>query len=122
VKLNRREIDGVVILELEGKVLGGEDSEPLRRAFEEALQEPRPRILLNLAGVGWLNSAGLGVLLSGYLRVRDAGGEMKFLNVQERVRGILITTKLVRVLEVFNNEEKALASFTGKGTEPAERT
>lgn len=120
MKLDRREIRGVVVLDLEGKILGGEDSEPLRREIDRALKERTPRLLLNLAEVPWLNSSGLGVLLAGYLRIREQGGEVKFLGVQERVKGILITTKLVHVLEVFDDEQEAIDSFARNGTTVSE--
>jgi len=114
LKLNRREREGIVILDLEGKILGGEDAEPLRAEIERVADGGCCRLLLNLAGVPWLNSSGLGVLLSGYLRLRGNGRAMKLLNVQERVREILTTTKLIHLLEVFDDEEKAIASFTGE--------
>ncbi len=113
MKLERRESGGVVILNLEGKILGGKDSDPLRKELDRLVEAGTPKLILNLEGVPWLNSSGLGVLLSGFLRLREKGSEVKFLNVQERVRGILITTKLVLVLEVFQDEEKAVASFAG---------
>ncbi|MFH1278750.1 MAG: STAS domain-containing protein [Candidatus Eisenbacteria bacterium] len=115
MNLKRREERGVVILDLEGKILGGEDSEALRREFERAIGARTPRVLVNLAEVPWLNSSGLGVLLSGYLRLLEKGGTVKFVNVQERVRGILITTKLVHVLEVFDDEKEAIDSFVPDG-------
>jgi anti-sigma B factor antagonist len=116
--LVRRERGGVVILDLDGKILGGEESEALRREIDRAVREKAPALLLNLSGVPWLNSSGLGILLSGYLRLKEAGGEVKFMRAQERVRGILTTTKLLHVLEVFDDEEKALASFHRRGPEP----
>ncbi|MFH1679753.1 MAG: STAS domain-containing protein [Candidatus Eisenbacteria bacterium] len=117
MKLNRRERDGVVVLDIEGKILGGEESEILRLEFDRAVREKTPALLLNLQGVPWLNSSGLGVLLSGYLRLKGEGGEAKFLHPQERVRGILKTTKLIHVLEVFDDEEKAVRSFNRRGSE-----
>ena len=67
-----------------------------------------------------MNSSGLGILLSGYLRMKENGGAVKFINVQERVMEILVTTKLVHVLEVFDDEEKALTSFASGESWPAE--
>lgn len=118
MKLSRRENRGVVILDLEGKVLGGEESEILRLEIDRAIRERTPALLLNLHGVPWLNSSGLGILLSGYLRLKEQGGEVKFMRAQERVSGILTTTKLLHVLEVFDDEEKAVGSFGGRGQEP----
>jgi anti-sigma B factor antagonist len=113
VKLVRREVGGVVVLDLEGKILGGEESE-----VDRAVRERTPALLLNLSGVPWLNSSGLGILLSGYLRLKENGGDVKFLKAQERVRGILTTTKLVHVLEVFDDEDLAIRSFPRRGSAP----
>jgi anti-sigma B factor antagonist len=121
VKLNRREERGVVIFDMEGKILGGDDSASLRREFEKALREKIPKLILNLKDVPWLNSSGLGVLLSGYVRLKEQGGEVKFMNPGERVHAILVTTKLDQVLEVFDDEEKAIESFTSRGSRPVER-
>ena len=118
MKLVRREVGGVVVLDLEGKILGGEESEALRREIDRAVRERTPALLLNLSGVPWLNSSGLGILLSGYLRLKENGGDVKFLKAQERVRGILTTTKLVHVLEVFDDEDLAIRSFPRRGSAP----
>jgi len=115
LKVSRRERGGVVLLDLEGKVLGGEESDCLREEMERVIRERTPRLILNLSGVPWLNSSGLGILLSGYLRLKEMGGVVKFIGMQERVRGILTTTKLIQVLEVLDDEAEAIASFAGGG-------
>lgn len=111
-----RRARNVVILELSGKILGGTESDCLRERLDEILAAGEDRVLVNLARVPWMNSAGLGILLSGYSRMQDRGGTMAFCGVQERVRGILRTTKLLTVLDIFDDER---AGVEGLGSEGA---
>lgn len=120
--VQRRERDGVIVLDLNGKILGGEDSEDLKSEIDRVVDESLPSVLLDLSGVPWMNSSGLGILLSGFLRLKEKGGVMKFLHVQPRVKEILVTTKLIQVLEVFDDEEEAVRSFPAGGTRSAPRT
>lgn len=111
VGVKTRERDGVVIIDLEGKLMGGADSDPLREEFKRIAERGLKRIIVNLDGVPWMNSSGLGVLLAAFIQIRKNGGEMRFLNTQERVRSILTTTKLEKMIESYDNEDTALDSF-----------
>ena len=111
VSVRTRERDGIVILDLEGKMMGGADSDPIREEFRRLAESGSSKVLVNLEAVPWMNSSGLGVLLAAFIQLRKAGGAMRFVNAQERVRGILTTTKLEKMIESFDNEEDALASF-----------
>jgi anti-anti-sigma factor len=113
VGIVRRERDGVVILDLEGKLTGGADSDPLRDELRRLAEERARKIVLNLAGVPWMNSSGLGVLLAAYIQTKRQGGEIKLTGLQERVRGIMTTTKLESLLDTYETEESAVASFRG---------
>ncbi|MBN1827060.1 MAG: STAS domain-containing protein [Candidatus Eisenbacteria bacterium] len=121
MKVQRRERDGVVVLDLSGKILGGNDSEDLKNEIDRAIDEGIPSLLINLGGVAWMNSSGLGILLSGFLRLKEKGGATKFLRVQPRVKEILVTTKLIQVLEVFDDEEEAIRSFAEGGSRSVPR-
>jgi anti-sigma B factor antagonist len=103
-----RQAQDVTVLDLSGKILGGPESDVLRAEMDRILQSENRKVLINLTQVPWMNSAGLGILLSGYSRLRDLGGNMGFFGVQERVREILETTKLVTVLEISADEESGL--------------
>jgi anti-sigma B factor antagonist len=111
VTVTARERDGVHIIDVSGKLMGGADSDPLRAELRRVAEAGSKRVLVNLEGVPWMNSSGLGVLLAAFIQLRKSGGEMRFINAQERVRGILTTTKLERMIETYDNEESALASF-----------
>lgn len=110
-----REVEDLTILDLTGKILGGSESDVLRAALDEILERGERRLLVNLTGVPWMNSAGLGVLLSAYARMKDRGGDLRFYGVGERVRGILRTTKLLTVLAVLDDEESGIRSFRNGG-------
>lgn len=111
-----RPIGDVTLLDISGKMLGGPESDPLRTELDRILQGKSPKVLVNLSRVPWMNSAGLGILLAGYSRVRDMGGRMVFTGIQERVREILETTKLVTVLETFADERSGTLALQASGT------
>lgn len=106
-----RHVEGVTILDLSGKVTLGEASGKLRTAVQEALSAGSKKILLNLAEVNYIDSAGLGELVSAFTTVKNAGGELKLLNLTKRVRDLLVITKLLTVFDVKENEKDAIASF-----------
>jgi anti-sigma B factor antagonist len=111
VDVSVRRIDGLVILDLRGKILGGPESDALRIELDRLLADGERNLLINLSEVPWMNSAGLGILLSAYSRMREREGTVRFFGVGERVRGILRTTKLLTVLDVLDDEESGIQSF-----------
>ncbi len=107
-----RRFGELVVLDIEGKILGGSESDGLRQELKQCLEAGERQLLVNLSGVPWMNSAGLGILLSVYSRMKEREGIVRFFGVRERVRGILRTTKLLTVLEVFDDEETGIQSFS----------
>jgi anti-sigma B factor antagonist len=103
----------VTVLRLSGKILGGPESDVLRDELERALGRGDHKLLVDVSAVPWMNSAGLGILLSAYARMKDRGGVVRFCGVGERVLGILRTTKLLMVLDVLDDEETGIQSFVG---------
>jgi anti-sigma B factor antagonist len=106
-----RKVGDLTILDLSGKILGGAESDSLRRELDRAIGRGDWKLLINLTDVPWMNSAGLGILLSAYSRMKDRGGKLRFFGVGERVRGILKTTKLLTVLDVLDDEESGIQGF-----------
>ena len=106
-----RQVDGVTVLDLSGKITLGEASGKLRSAVQEALGHSK-KILLNLADVNYIDSAGLGELVSAFTTVKNAGGELKLLNLTKKVRDLLVITKLLTVFDVRDNEQEAIQSFS----------
>ena len=112
MKVNTRQVDGVTILDLSGRITLGEGSVQLRDAIRDLLAKGSKLILLNLADVNYIDSSGIGELVSAYTTVRNQGGELKLLNLTKKVHDLLQITKLYTVFDVKDDEASAIASFT----------
>ncbi len=106
-----RHVEGVTVLDLSGRITLGEASGKLRGAVQEALSAGSKKILLNLAEVNYIDSAGLGELVSAYTTVKNAGGDLKLLGLTKKVKDLLVITKLLTVFDVKETEKEAIASF-----------
>ena len=113
MNVKRRDIRDVTVLELSGKLMGGQDATTFQDLVKDLLGDDRKKIVINLANLSWINSTGLGILISGYTSVKNAGGVMKLANVAERIQSILMITKLATVFESYPTEEEALVTFGG---------
>lgn len=111
VKISTRHIDGVTILDLSGRITLGEGSVQLRDAVRDLLAKGSKKILLNLGDVNYIDSSGIGELVSAYTTVRNQGGDLKLLNLTKKVHDLLQITKLYTVFEVKDDEASAVASF-----------
>ena len=107
-----RHVDGVTVLDLSGKITLGEASGKLRSAVQESLAAGSKKILLNLADVNYIDSAGLGELVSAFTTVKNAGGELKLLSLTKKVHDLLVITKLLTVFDVKEKESEAIKSFS----------
>ncbi|MEZ5065456.1 MAG: STAS domain-containing protein [bacterium] len=115
MKLKRRTEEDVVILEVSGKVMGGPDADRFKTEISELVEAGTKKLLIDLSDVPWMNSSGVGILISAYTSMRNAGAQVKFLNINERVKSILMVTKLLTVFESYYSREDALASFRSAG-------
>ena len=111
MKLKERKRDGVVILELNGKLMGGPDAITFNDTLKVLIHEGNLNIIVDLGRVNWVNSTGLGILISGYSTMKKSGGELKLLNVSERIDSIFMVSKLHTVFKSFSDEDEAIASF-----------
>lgn len=111
MKVNTRQVDGVTILDLSGRITLGEGSVQLRDAVRDLLAKGSKLILLNLADVNYIDSSGIGELVSAYTTVRNQGGELKLLNLTKKVHDLLQITKLYTVFDVKDDEASAIASY-----------
>jgi len=114
LNINIRETAEAVILDLSGRITLGEPLAELRDSIREALAGDRKSILLNLADVSYIDSSGLGQLISSYATTTSRGGQMKLLNLQKRVNDLMQVTKLLTVFETYTSEEAALRSFAAQ--------
>src|SRR5258708_32659956 len=113
MKINSRQKDGVTILDMNGRLVLGEDTVLLREQVRALISKGQKKILLNLQAVPYIDSSGLGELVSSFVAARREAGELKLLNLSQKVHGLLQITKLYTVFEVFEDEESALRSFPG---------
>jgi len=115
LKVKQREQYGAVILDLHGKLTGGPEAETFREIFKSLVQDGKKNIIVNLQKVDWINSTGLGILISGYTSVKKAGGNLVLVHVADRIENILYVTKLHLLFKTFDSEEEAVKSFAEAG-------
>ena len=111
MKVATRQVDGVTILDLSGRITLGEGSVTLRDAVHDVLAKGSKKILLNLDDISYIDSSGIGELVSGFTSVRNAGGELKLLNLTKKVHDLLQITKLYTVFDIWDNEASAISAF-----------
>ncbi|MEO5936810.1 MAG: STAS domain-containing protein [Terriglobales bacterium] len=114
LKSSSRQVDGISILDLSGRITLGEGSVVLRDTIRELLGKGEKKILLNLGDVTYIDSSGIGELVSAYTAVRKEGGELKLLNLTKKVHDLLQITKLYTVFDVKDDEAAAIAAFDSK--------
>ncbi len=112
MKVSTRQVDGVVVMDLSGRITLGEGSVVLRDAVRDLLSKGNKKILANLADVNYIDSSGIGELVSAFTTVKNQGGELKLLNLTKKVHDLLQITKLYTVFDVKDNEAAAIKSFS----------
>jgi anti-sigma B factor antagonist len=115
MQIHQRTVGDVVIIDLNGKLTLGEGDELLRDKVNSLIQQGHRKLLLNLAEVPYVDSAGLGVMVGTYTTVSKQGGAMKLLALTKRIKDLLAITKLLTVFETFDTEAEAVASFGPAG-------
>ena len=111
LEVTERQAGDVSILDLSGSVRIGEGSISLRNAIRGLVDGGKNKILLNLAGVKYMDSTGIGELIANYTTVSRGGGQLKLLNLTDKIQDLLVITKLLTVFDVFENESDALNSY-----------
>src|SRR5881628_3632813 len=111
LSIRERQAGDVTVLDMSGKITIGEGSIALRSAIRRLLEEGKKKILLNLAVVGYIDSSGIGELVSSYTTINKAEGQLKLLSLTQKLQDLLTITKLLTVFDVYDNEGEALASY-----------
>ncbi len=111
IKASTRQLDGVTIVDMSGRITLGEGSSTLRETVRDLISKGQKKILLNLGDVSYIDSSGIGELVSSFTSVSNQGGELKLLNLQKKVHDLLQITKLYTVFEVHTDEAAAVRSF-----------
>lgn len=103
-------MDGILVVDCSGRIIFGEESASLRDTLRDLIPQNK-KIILNLSGVNYIDSGGLGTLVALYTSARNGGGFIKLANLTQRVGDLLQVTKLLTVFDVYDSEERALESF-----------
>jgi len=111
VKLNTRQVGDVTVVDVAGRITLGEGSSALRDALRDMINKNQKKILLNLGEVNYIDSSGIGELVSGFTTVTNSGGQLKLLNLNKRVKDLLQITKLYTVFDVHDDEAHAVRAF-----------
>jgi anti-sigma B factor antagonist len=112
VKLTTRQVGEITVVDAAGRITLGEGASTFRDTIRDLASNGKKKLLLNLAEVSYIDSSGIGEMVSGFTTVTNAGGQVKLLNLTKRVKDLLQITKLYTVFEVFDDEAAAVRSFT----------
>ena len=117
MKLKKREIDGILVVYVEGNLIGSpENSDTFHSFFRSLLKDGHRNIVVNLESAPWANSKGIGLLIGANTRVTTAGGELVLSDAKDRIHNVLTVTKLDRILATLDTETDALRHFGGKAS------
>ena len=111
MKIDLRLEDGITVVDLEGTITIGEGDVQLRKTLFALIERGQNKILLNMERVGYMDSSGVGELISCFKEVYERGGQLKLLNISKKIKDLLQITQLLSVFEYFSDEAKALSSF-----------
>jgi len=111
MKIEKRKKGNVTILDLKGKILFGDGIDELRQSINAAIKENEKQLVLNFAEVPYLDSTGLGEVVRSYTTLKKEGGAVKIANLTNKVKDLMMVTKLITVFETFENENEAVKSF-----------
>jgi len=111
MKIETRTVGDVKILDCSGRITLGEGTMIIRNTERELMSSENKKIILNLAEVNYIDSSGIGELVSTYTTVTNSGGQLKLLNLTKKIQELMAITKLLTVFQVYSDEQSALASF-----------
>lgn len=111
MKLSFREVKDVMVLSPKGKIMGGPDATQMHDQLHEFINQGKKKVVIDLAKVDWMNSTGLGILISGLTTMRNSNGELKLANVTEKIQSLLTITKLITVFDCYDSVQEAAESF-----------
>lgn len=113
MKIKQNPQDNCMVLELSGKIMGGPDFDKFKNEVTSVVEEGHKNVILDMSGVPWINSTGLGILITGYHSVKAADGVMKICAVKERVLSIFYISQLQNIFDVYATRDEAIAAIDG---------
>ena len=112
--IKERVVEGVSVLDLSGKIVLGEGDMQVRERIKDLLADGQRKILLNLGDITYIDSAGLGALISSYTTTKREGGQLKLVNLTKRIQDLLAITKLITVFDTYDDEKTAIGSYAAQ--------
>ena len=112
LKMTSREVDGVTVVALDGRIVLGEESNALREKIKSMVAEGKKKIVLNMDGVTFIDSAGLGTLVAAHHSAKSQGASLRLCHLGTKFQEVLQITKLMTIFDVYNTEAEAVASFS----------
>jgi anti-sigma B factor antagonist len=112
MKIKTSEKYEAVVIELKGNVMGGDDTKNFNELLHKLIEEDKKQIIVDLSGVKFMNSSGLGMLIGGLTTVKKANGQLKLACVTEKIESLLIITKLITIFESFDSVDEAAKTFS----------
>jgi len=111
MRMGEKEQAGVVVLMPKGKIMGGPDAGAVKERLHQLIDEGKKKVVVDLSGVSWMNSSGLGILIGGLTTMRNAGGDLKLAGTTDKVQNLLMVTKLITIFESYDTVEEAVTSY-----------
>ena len=111
IKMTDREVDGVSVVTLEGRIVLGEESNTFREKLKSLLAEGKKKIVLNMAGIKYIDSAGLGTLVAAHVSAKTQGASVRLCNLGKKFHEVMQITRLLTVFDVYDTEAAAVSSF-----------
>jgi anti-sigma B factor antagonist len=106
------EQDDIIIISLTGKIMGGPEATEINEKFNQLIDEKKLKVVIDLNGVEWMNSSGLGILIGAVSLYKNNDGQLRIIHVSDRIQNLLKITKLAGIFETSNSLEEAISSFT----------
>lgn len=113
MKLKERSKEGIAIIDVSGNVQGGPDADKFHNELVRLKSEGKTDVILNLKKVGWINSTGVGILIGGLTTLAKEGGRLSIAEMNERIDNLFHTLRLRQILDVYESEDEAVASYSG---------
>ncbi|HEY6185808.1 MAG TPA: STAS domain-containing protein [Terriglobales bacterium] len=111
IKMTDREVDGVSVVTLDGRIVLGEESNSFREKLKSLLTEGKKKIVLNMAGIKYIDSAGLGTLVAAHVSAKTQGASVRLCNLGEKFHEVMQITRLLTIFDVYDTETAAVSSF-----------
>jgi len=112
MKIKTTEHYGAVVIELKGNVMGGPEAAELNDLLHKFIEEGKKHVIIDLSDVKFMNSSGLGMLISGYTTMKNGGGNLKLANATDKIQSLLVITKLITIFENYDSVDEAVKSFS----------